>query len=138
VVAREQSKGTELSVFRGTKAKLNRAIFEVLRAKKHLASYDTYLEIRHIKGHRHYKYQAVDRRMKKLYDEHWILKNGTKRTQPGTDAPLFELSLRGETALEMDKTSMSLFLTEANDDSLIQMRKLLVDFRQSSRKTRKI
>jgi hypothetical protein len=86
----EHTKSIGLPVFRGTKAKLNRTILEVLRAKKHLASYDTYLEIRRIKGHRHYKYQAVDRRMKKLYDEHWILKNGTKRTQPGTDAMLFE------------------------------------------------
>jgi hypothetical protein len=76
--------------------------------------------------------------MKKLYDEQWLFKNGTKRTQPGTEAPLFELSLRGETALELDKTSMSRFLREANDDLLLEMKNLLGDFRQSSRKTRKI
>jgi hypothetical protein len=135
-VTREQSKGTDLPVFRGTKAKLNRAIFEVLRVKK-LASYDTYLEIRRMKGHRHYKYQVVDRRLKRLYDERWIFKNGIKRTQPGTDTPTYELSLRGQTALEMDKTIRSRFLREANDDLLLQMKRLLADFRESTHKKNK-
>jgi tRNA U38,U39,U40 pseudouridine synthase TruA len=135
-MTREQSKGTDLPVFRGTKAKLNRAIFEVLRVKT-LASYDAYLEIRRMKGHRHYKYQVIDRRLKRLYEERWILKNGTKKTKPGTDTPLYELSLRGQTALEMDKTSRSRFLREANDDLLLQMKKLLAEFRESTRKASK-
>ncbi len=97
-MTRKQSKGTDLPVFQGTKARLNRAIFEVLRVKK-LVSYDTYLEIRRMKGYRHCKYQIVDQRLKRLYDERWIFKNGIKRTQPGTDSPLYELSLRGQTAL---------------------------------------
>lgn len=132
-MTREQSKGTDLPVFQGTKAKLNRAIFEVLQVKK-LASYDAYLEIRRMKGHRHYKYQVVDRRLKSLYDERWIFESGTKRTQPGTDTPVFEFSLRGQTALEMDKTSRSRFLREANDDLLLQMKKLLSDFREFTHK----
>lgn len=132
-MVREQSKSIDLPIFRGTKAKLNRAIFEVLRAKR-LASYDAYLEIRRMKGHRHYKYQVIDRRLKRLYDERWIFKNGIKKTQPGTNSPIYELSLRGQTALEMDKTSRSRFLREANDDLLLQMKQLLVDFRESTHK----
>jgi tRNA U38,U39,U40 pseudouridine synthase TruA len=135
-VSGKRGKGIDLPVFRGTKAKLNRAIFEVLRVKK-LSSYNTYLEIRRMKGHRHYKYQVIDRRLKRLYDERWISKNGTKKTQPGTDSPLYELSLRGQTALEMGKTSRSRFLREANDDQLLQMKNLLADFRESTRKASK-
>ncbi|MDI9577042.1 MAG: hypothetical protein QM398_02765 [Thermoproteota archaeon] len=90
-----------------------------------------------MKGHRHYKYQVIDRRLKRLYEERWILKNGTKKTKPGTDTPLYELSLRGQTALEMDKTSRSRFLREANDDLLLQMKKLLAEFRESTRKASK-
>ena len=133
-MARKKPKGTELPVFTGRAAKLNRAIFEVLRAKQSLASYDAYLEVRRIKGYRHTKYQTVDRRMKKLHQQRWITKKGTKKTRPGSDSPLYELSNRGQTALELDKVSMTRFVKEANDDLLLELRRILASFREFTRR----
>ena len=71
-MARKKGKGTELKVFSGREAKLNRIIFLILDSKKPLTSYDMFLEIRRIKGFRYVKRQSVDRRMKALLEQHWL------------------------------------------------------------------
>jgi hypothetical protein len=83
-LARKKCKGAKLEVFSNKAATLNRLIFELLRAKKELATYDAYLEVRRIKGFKHTKLQTVDARMKKLLQQRLIVKKGTKKTQPGT------------------------------------------------------
>ena len=77
-MTRKRIKGTELDVFSGREAKLNRVIFIVLDSKNLLTSYDMYLEIRRIKGFRHVKRQTVDRRMKALCEQGWIVKYGVR------------------------------------------------------------
>jgi len=77
-VTRKRCKGTELKVFSGREAKLNRVIFMILDSKNLLASYSMYLEIRRIKGFRHVKRQSVDRRMKALCEQGWVMKRGVR------------------------------------------------------------
>jgi hypothetical protein len=122
-------------VFSGRAGPLNRLIFEILRSKK-VASYDIYLEVRRVKGFKHKKYQAVDRRIKKLVEQGWLIVEGTKTTKPGTEASLYRLSSGGPTALEVDKVSMNRFLSEANDEMQMQMTKLLASFRERLAGTR--
>ena len=129
-MARNRGRGTKLEVFSGKAGPLNRLIFEILRTKK-LAIYDTYLEVRRVRGFRHKKYQIVDRRMKKLLEQGWLILEGTKKTQPGTDAPLYRLSNKGYNALDLDKVSMDRFLSEANEELQLEMTKLLARFQES-------
>jgi len=135
-LARKKCKGAKLEVFSNKAATLNRLIFELLRAKKELATYDAYLEVRRIKGFKHTKLQTVDARMKKLLQQRLIVKKGTKKTQPGTDASLYQLSSRAVTALELDKVSMDRFLMEANDELLLEMARLLASFRECASKAK--
>jgi len=130
-MARNKSKGTRLKVFSGREARLNRVIFMVLDAKKLVTSYDMFLETRRIKGFRHTKYSSVDRRMKALQQQHWITRKGTRRTQPGSDSPLYELSSQGQTAIEIDKVNMNDFLKNAKEDLLLELRTVLSSFRES-------
>jgi predicted transcriptional regulator len=126
-----KSKDTRLSVFKGREARLNRVIFRILDTKKLLTSYEMYLEIKRIKGFRHTKHPSVDRRMKALRQQHWITRRGTRRTKPGFDSPLYELSSQGKTALEIDEVDMNDFLRNAEEELLLELRTLLSSFRES-------
>lgn len=126
-----EPKNTRLKVFKGREARLNRVIFMILDAKKLLTSYDMYLEIRRIKGFRHTKFPSVDRRIKALQKQHWITQKGTRRTKPGSDSPLYELSSQGQTAIEIDKVNMNDFLKNAKEELLLLMRTVLSSFRES-------
>lgn len=130
-------RNTRLSVFKGREAGLNRVIFMVLDAKKLLTSYDMFLEIRRIKGFRHTKYSSVDRRIKALRQQHWIIWKGTRRTQPGSDSPFYELSSRGQTAIDVDEVNMNDFLKNAKEDLLLELRTVLSSFRESQHKSQK-
>jgi predicted transcriptional regulator len=134
-LAGKYSLSTKLEVFSNKAASLNRLIFELLYPKKELAIYETYLEIRRIKGLRHTKYQTVHRRMKNLERQRWIVKKGSKKTQPGTNAPLYQLSKRAVAALELDKVNMNKFLMDANDELVEEITRILAYFRESSNKT---
>lgn len=128
-MAQKTSRGTRLEVFSGKAGPLNHLVFEILRSKA-LASYDIYLEVRRVKGFKHRKYQAVDRRLKMLYEQGWLVLDGAKKTKPGTEAPLYSLSSNGPTALEMDKVSREWFLSDASDELQSRMTELLAAFRE--------
>jgi hypothetical protein len=122
------------SPFRGKEAHVNRLIFEVLRAKKQLTSYEIFQELHNMKGNRHIKNQVVDRRMEKLHQQSWIIQRGTKRNKLGEDSPLYELSQGGHTALESDKVNMYQFVLEASDELQVKMQQLLSSFREDQQK----
>jgi hypothetical protein len=112
-VVRGHSRGTKLDVFSGREAKLNRVIFQILDTKNILTSYDMYLEIRRIKGFRHVKRQSIDRRMKSLCQQSWIVKYGVKQAKAHFISPLYALSIQAQTALVLNKTDLNVFLQAA-------------------------
>lgn len=117
-MARKRGKGTELDVFSGREAKLNRVIFVILDFKKLLTSYDMYLEIRRIKGFRHTKWQSVDRRMKALCTQHWIVKDDARPAKAHFLSPLYTLSIRAQAALSLNKTDLNVFIQVAKEIEL--------------------
>ena len=127
-------KGALSSPFSGKEADVNRLIFEILRAKKQLTSYETFQILHNIKGHRHIKNQVVDRRMEKLHQQSWIILKGTKRNKLGQDSPLYELSSGGQTQLDLDKVNMNRFVLEASDELQADMQRLLSSFREEQQK----
>jgi hypothetical protein len=117
-MARKKGKGTELSVFTGREALLNRVILKILEQKGALISYDVWLLVRAIKGFRHTERKTVYRRMQALERQSWITQKGTRPTQPGWDSELYELTLRGKAALKLDEKNIGTFLETAKDEQL--------------------
>ena len=114
-----KSKGTPLQVFSGKEAALNRLILLILRSSKQpTARYDVYLKIRGIKGWRHIDSKTVYRRMDDLYSGGWIRQNGTRPAKVRGDSILYELTLKGKAALELDEKSLDEFLSAATDEQL--------------------
>jgi hypothetical protein len=84
-----------------------------------------YLEIRRIKGFRHVKWQSVDRRIKALYDQGWIIKRGTRPAKAHFLSPLYTLSIRAQAAVALDKTDLNIFIQVAPEIGLELMVDLL-------------
>jgi len=117
-VAKSTSGGIKLEVFSGKQAKLNRIIFLVLLCKGVLTSYETYKEIRSIKGCRHVNRQNVDRRMKALYEQGWLEVTGTKLAKAHFQQPLYKLGDSAEAALELSKKDFNISLKTSSNDEL--------------------
>jgi len=117
-VLSEKIKGTKLEVFSGREAKLNLTIFLTLRPNQTLTSYDLYSEIRGIKGYRNTKRQSIDRRVKMLYQQGWLKKDGTRPAKAHFDSPLYKLSIRAQAAMVLSKKDLNDFLLTAPETTL--------------------
>ncbi len=122
-MTRKRAKGTELVVFSGREAKLNRVIFKILDSRDSLTSYDMYLGIRRVKGFRHVKWRSIDRRIKALYAQGWIIKRGTRLAKAHFLSPLYALDIKAQVALALDKIDLNIFVQAAPENRL----EILVD-----------
>ena len=118
-MARKKCKGTELSVFKGREAKLNRAIFGVLTARGSLVIYDIAQGLKKHRGLKHTKYTNVNRRVKSLEKQRYLEKAGSRNTQSGPKRELYQITARAQVACFFDKVSTDDFIQEANDEILV-------------------
>ena len=114
-----KSKGTELSVFKGREAKLNRAIFQTLATKSPLTIYEIFREIKAQKGLKHTKYTNVNRRVKALEKSGYLEKAGARKTQAGFQAALYQLTARAYLAILLNKINIDNFTQTASEESII-------------------
>ena len=124
-MAKSTGGGIKLEVFSGKQAKLNRIIFLVLRCKSVLTSYETYKEIRSIKGFRHVNRQNIDRRMKELHKEGYLEVIGTKPAKAHFQQPLYRLGNSAKAALELSKKDWNLTLKKSPKEELRELIDLL-------------
>lgn len=130
-MVRKKGKGTELSVFKGREAKLNRAIFKTLIMKSPQTIYDITKTIKNQRGLGHTKYTNVSRRVRALEQSGFVDKAGVKETQAGTQAILYQLATRTHVAILLDHISPDALIVEADQDALNTMLAALVLFLQS-------
>jgi DNA-binding PadR family transcriptional regulator len=117
-LARKKSKGTPLKVFSGKEATLNRILLLILFSKSLMTKYDLFLEIRGMRGFRHKASKTIYRRIEALVEEGWIAKNGTRPGKVQGESVLYELTLKGKTALRLDKKGIEEFLKTATEEQL--------------------
>ena len=70
--------------------------------------------------------------MKALVRQQWITEKGTRRTKKtGSDSYLYELSVRGQSALELDEVNINDFIKTAEEKLLQELIAVLSSFRES-------
>jgi DNA-binding MarR family transcriptional regulator len=111
-------KNTKLSVFKGREARLNHTIFQTLTQRGPLTIYEIHKQIKTQRGLRHTKYTNISRRVKALEDSGYIYKAGTRNTQAGAQATLYQLTTRAQVALFLNQISPDTFIKEADEDAL--------------------
>jgi DNA-binding Lrp family transcriptional regulator len=105
-------KGTELSVFKGREAKLNRAIFQALALKGSQTIYEIHKQIRTHRGLKHTKYASVNKRVRSLEKSGYIARIGVRETKAGFKSATYELN---------DKTYLAILFSSISLEELISL-----------------
>jgi len=118
-VPRRKRDTVRLSVFKGRKAKLNRAIFQILHQKTPQTAWQIFSLLSKKKNMKALTYWTVIRRIRALQNQDYILVVGEIETMPGTETSLYQLTPRAELAFVLDKLKMDQFLKEAGYDRIL-------------------
>jgi len=115
-----------LSVFTGTKARLNRVILKVLAQHGPLAISDLRKRIRTFRDFRYISYSVIYRRVYALEKEDYLevleVKEGANTSRP---SPTFRLTSRGRLAVLLDETDFDRVLRTADRDKINAIFKVL-------------
>jgi hypothetical protein len=117
-VERKKCKGTQLSVFKGREAKLNRAILIALTLKNPLLIYGMAKIVRMNRDFRYVKYTNINRRVRVLQEQGYIEEAGSRKTQAGPSATLCRLTNKAHVALLFHQISRENFINEASEKAL--------------------
>jgi len=121
-VPRRKRKTGRISVFKGRKARLNRAIFHVLAGKGPLTIYDIHKIMKTQRRLRHVRYPSVNKRVRSLEETGYIKKIGYKKTKVGFKASIYELTTRAYLAILLDSINLDelvMRVDEANASAIL-------------------
>jgi hypothetical protein len=116
-----KKKGTELSVFKGREAKLNRAIFQTLALKGPQTIYDMHKRLRTMRGLRYTHYGNVNKRVKDLQNTGYVKEARVKSTKAGFEATEYELTARACLALMLDSIKLGDLVSRMDEDSALEI-----------------
>jgi len=118
-VSRRKAKSGKLSVFKGREARLNKAIFHILALKSPQTIYEISKEVKAQRGLKHTKYTNINRRVKVLEEYGYIKKVGTRKTQAGFQASLYQLTVRAYLAILFNRVNLDNLIQKANEESIL-------------------
>ena len=102
-----------LSVFKGREAKLNYEIFQVLALKGPQTTWEVFRQFKKQKDMAHLTYSVLIRRVKALQESDYLMKVGERKTRPGSETALYQLTPRAELAMVLDQINLDKFIREA-------------------------
>jgi hypothetical protein len=120
-VAKRKGNSVRLSVFKGREAKLNHAIFQILAIKGPLTIYEVCKEVRALRHLKHTKYTNVNRRVRVLESSGYLERAGTRETQAGFKATLYQPSTRGYLALMLNQINIETILQKADKTTILNL-----------------
>ena len=120
-MAKGKRNSVRLQIFKGREAKLNRAIFHILALKGPLTIYEVCKEVRALRHLKHTKYTNVNRRVRALESSGYLERTGTRETQAGFKATLYQLSTRGYLALMLNQINIETILQKADKTTILNL-----------------
>ena len=114
-----KAKSGRLSVFKGREARLNRAIFHILALKGPQTIYEAFKEVKTQKGLKNTKYTNVNRRVRILEESGYLEKVGTRKTQAGFQATLYQITARAYLAFLLNQINLDNFIATADEATVI-------------------
>jgi len=120
-LARKKGKGTELSVFKGREARLNRAIFQILAFKGAQTIYNIHKEARTFRELRNIHYGNVNKRVRALEQTGYVKIVKVQSTKAGFEATVYELSAKAYLALMLASISLENLLNRIDEDSATEI-----------------
>ncbi|MBT0160192.1 hypothetical protein G4O51_09430 [Candidatus Bathyarchaeota archaeon A05DMB-2] len=117
-MARKKAKGTELSVFKGREAKLNRAVFRALATNEPQTTRELRKGIIRMKGLRHTSYSTVNKRVRSLEEAGYLRKVAVKQ-RPGGITNYYELRPKAHLATFLNSISIENLIEQVNDNTAL-------------------
>jgi len=108
-------KGTELSVFKGREAKLNRAIFQALALKGPQTIYDLHKRVKIQRGLKNTKYASVNKRVRFLEKSGYVRRIGARKTKAGFEAHEYEPTAKAYLVLLLNSISLEELLSRLDE-----------------------
>ncbi len=128
-----KANSVKLSVFKGIEAKLNRAILLTLFQDSPLVVYDITKQVKQQKGFKHTKYTNVNRRVRALMQQDYLETAGSRGTQAGSQATLYQPTIRAKAAFYTKAVNPDQFIKQASDQTLTTALAALVLFIEDTR-----
>ena len=116
-MARKKSQGTELAVFKGREAKLNRAIFQTLALKGTQSTNSLYKNVRKLRGFSRKHYGNVNKRVRALEELGYVKAADVQNVEGRTKAVVYELKAKAYLALILDSISFENLLNRTNEET---------------------
>jgi Trm5-related predicted tRNA methylase len=116
-----RSKGTELSVFKGREAKLNRAVFQALALKGPQTAYDIHKNVKKLRGLRNTHYANVNKRVRDLQSLGYVREARVKSTRAGFEATEYELTVKSYLALMLDSVNLHDLLNRIDEEAALEI-----------------
>jgi len=120
-MARKKGKGTELSVFKGREAKLNRTILQTFAHLGSQTIYDVHKRVVETKGFKRTRYANVNIRVRTLEETGYLRKTGLKKTKAGLEAVLFEITTRAYIALLLNTLNIDGLIGELDEPTALTL-----------------
>ena len=114
-MARRKRKTGRISVFKGRKAKLNRAIFHILALKGPQTIYDIHKTVKTHRRLRHVRYASVNKRVRSLEETGYIKKIGVKKTKTGSQAIIYDLAARAYLAMLLNSIKLDKLVMQVDE-----------------------
>jgi hypothetical protein len=115
-MARKKGKSTELSVFKGREAKLNRAIFQNLALKGPQTIYDLHKNMKLTRGLKQSHYANVNKRTRALEQRGYLRMVNILNTKAGFKASVYEMKAKAYLALVLDKVNLEELLDQTDEE----------------------
>jgi DNA-binding PadR family transcriptional regulator len=124
-MARKKGKGTELSVFKGREAKLNRAIIQTLAIKEPQTTRALRKRISQIKSMKNTSYSTVNKRVRDLEKKGYLIKAEVKERIGGI-TNYYELRPRAHLAKFLDSITIADLAEQIDDETAVTLLATLV------------
>ena len=120
-MAPREDQRSELSVFKGREAKLNRAIFHIIGLQGPQTSYDTQKEMKKGGPLKSTHYASVNKRMRALKDEGYLKITAIRVSKAGSRKVFYDLTVKAYLAIKLDLISKENIIRKAEENTGLQI-----------------
>ena len=130
-------RGTELAVFKGREAKLNRAIFQSISTNGSQTIYELYKNVRTFRGLKNTHYANVNKRVRSLEQLGYLKKLKTQSTKAGFKTIIYELTNRAHLALVLNAINIDDLLNTLNEEFALQITAIIAEATSTQSSTKR-
>lgn len=118
---RHRRKNSNISVFKGRKAKLNNLIFQTLALEGPQTIYDLHKILKTKRKQRQLRYSSLNKRVRSLEEDGYVKKVGVQKTKAGFEAVIYDLTAKVYLATLLNTINLNELIKQADETTATQI-----------------